>query len=58
MIVEMTAVGGVLIFAIGLKLLELKEMRVGNFLLALVVAPVLVALTPFGTYLTKLLGLG
>lgn len=58
MILEMTAVGGVLIFAIGLKLLELKEFRVGNFLPALIVAPVLVALTPLGTHIAKLLGLG
>ncbi len=57
MIVEMTAVGGVLIFAIGLKLLELKQIRVGNFLPALIIAPILVALTPFGSYLTQLIGL-
>ncbi len=34
---EMTAVGGLLIFAIGLNLLEIKKIKVGNLLPALVV---------------------
>ncbi len=38
----MTSTGGVLIIAISLKLLELKDVRVGNFLPALVLAPLLV----------------
>jgi uncharacterized protein len=36
-IVELSAVGGLLIFAIGLNLLELKEIRVANFLPAFLV---------------------
>jgi uncharacterized membrane protein YqgA involved in biofilm formation len=34
-------VGGLLILGIGLKLLEIKSIRVGNFLPALGLAPVL-----------------
>ncbi|HZJ02666.1 MAG TPA: DUF554 family protein, partial [Thermoleophilia bacterium] len=44
MIAEMTATGGVLILAIALRLLNLKEVRVGNLLPALVFAPAIVAL--------------
>ena len=44
MTAEMTATGGVLIMAIGLSLLELKKIRVGNFLPALAIAPLVVAL--------------
>jgi uncharacterized membrane protein YqgA involved in biofilm formation len=43
MITEMTATGGVLIMGIGLILLDLKRVRVGNFLPALVIAPIIVA---------------
>ncbi len=43
MIREMTAVGGVLIIGIGLNILDLARVRVGNMLPALVVAPLLVA---------------
>ncbi|MBV9453533.1 MAG: DUF554 domain-containing protein [Rubrobacter sp.] len=39
-----TATGGVLIFGLGLVLLELKEVRVANMLPALLIAPVLVAI--------------
>jgi uncharacterized protein len=42
-IAAMTAAGGVLILAIGLRLLELKEIRIGNLLPALVIAPAVVA---------------
>lgn len=42
---EMTAAGGVLILGIGVRLLEIKRLPVGNLLPALAVAPVLVALT-------------
>lgn len=43
---EMTAVGGVILLGIAISsLLEIKPIRVGNFLPALVVAPALVALT-------------
>ena len=38
----LTSAGGVLIIGISLKLLGLKDVRVGNFLPALVIAPVLV----------------
>jgi uncharacterized protein len=40
----MTAVGGVMIMGIGLRLLELREVRVANLLPALVLAPVTVGL--------------
>jgi uncharacterized membrane protein YqgA involved in biofilm formation len=44
MIAEMTATGGVLMLAIGLALLELKQIRTGNLLPAILVAPLIVAL--------------
>jgi uncharacterized protein len=40
----LTSAGGVLIIGISLKLLDLKDVKVGNFLPALVFAPVLVAI--------------
>ncbi len=40
----MTSAGGVLIIGISLKLLELKDVKVGNFLPALVFAPLLVGI--------------
>lgn len=43
MIGEMTAAGGVLILGISFLLLELKEIRLANFLPALAIAPLLVA---------------
>lgn len=43
MIAEMTATGGILIMAIGLLLLEIKRVRVGNFLPAIAIAPLVVA---------------
>lgn len=46
MILAATATGGVLIFGLGLMLLELKEVRVANMLPALVFAPLLVAAAP------------
>ena len=42
MIDEMSAVGGLIILAIGLKLLKIATLRIGAFLPALLVAPVLV----------------
>ncbi|MBP7693422.1 MAG: DUF554 family protein, partial [Anaerolineales bacterium] len=50
MITEMTAAGGLLVMAIGVgPLLELRPIRVGNFLPALVIAPLIVAaLTALG----------
>jgi len=44
MITEMTATGGVMILGIGLLLLEIKRVRAANFLPALAVIPLLVAL--------------
>ena len=43
MITELTATGGVLVLAMGVKLLELKDIRVGNMLPALVFAPLITA---------------
>lgn len=46
MISATTATGGILIFGIGLVLLELRPVRVANMLPALVFAPLLVAAAP------------
>ena len=42
MVTEMSAVGGLIIIAIGLKLLKIVELRIGNFLPALFVTPAIV----------------
>lgn len=42
MILEMTAVGGVLLIGLGLILLKIKNPRIANFLPALIIAPLLV----------------
>jgi uncharacterized membrane protein YqgA involved in biofilm formation len=39
---EMTAVGGLLIVGIGLRLLEIKKLQIANFLPALVFAPLFI----------------
>ena len=44
MVVEITATGGVILLGIGLLMLEVKQVKVTNFLPELVVAPLLVAL--------------
>lgn len=44
LIAEMTATGGVLLLALGLGLLEIKRVRTGNLLPAIVIAPILTAL--------------
>jgi len=44
MIAEMTATGGVLMLALGLGLLEIKPIRAGNLLPAVIVAPIIVAM--------------
>ncbi len=45
MIAEMTATGGIMIMGIGVgSLLELKPIRVGNFLPALIIAPLIVGM--------------
>lgn len=46
MILATTATGGVLIFGLGLVLLDLKEIRVANMLPALVFAPALILVAP------------
>ena len=46
MISSTTATGGILIFGLGLGLLDLKEIRVANMLPALLIAPLLVAASP------------
>jgi uncharacterized membrane protein YqgA involved in biofilm formation len=45
MIMQMTAVGGLLIVGIGLNILEVARIRVGNLLPSLLTAPILVMLT-------------
>jgi len=42
MIAEMSAVGGLIIMAIGLRFLKVASLRIGNFLPSLIVAPALV----------------
>jgi uncharacterized membrane protein YqgA involved in biofilm formation len=49
MIVEMTAAGGLIIVGISLKLLDLKDIRLANFLPALAIAPLIVVIVPFIT---------
>jgi uncharacterized protein len=44
MIAEMTATGGVIIMGIGLVLLDLKRIRIGSFLPAIFIAPLIVGL--------------
>jgi uncharacterized membrane protein YqgA involved in biofilm formation len=46
MLAGLTAVGGVLVMGIGLRLLEVRSVRVANLLPALVIAPLVVALWP------------
>ncbi len=48
MMAEMTAVGGILLIGIAISsLLEIKSIRVGNFLPSLAIAPVIVAILSF-----------
>ena len=44
MVAELTATGGVVLLSIGLRLLELKQIRAANLLPALFVAPTAVAI--------------
>ncbi len=46
MIAEMTATGGVIIIAIGINLLDIKQLRLANYIPAIFIAPVIVALIP------------
>ena len=43
-IIEMTAVGGILLMALALVLLDVKKSRVANFLPALIIAPLMVVI--------------
>ncbi len=43
-IAELTATGGVMVLGIGIRLLNVRDIRVGNFLPALVFAPLVLAL--------------
>jgi len=45
MVEEMTATGGILIVGIGIKLLDIKDIRLASFLPALILAPVTVLIT-------------
>jgi hypothetical protein len=47
----MSATGGVIILGIGLKLLNLKDIRLANLLPALVIAPLIVRVLPAVTAL-------
>jgi hypothetical protein len=51
MVIEMSATGGVIILGIGLKLLNLKDIRLANLLPALVIAPLIVRVLPAVTAL-------
>jgi uncharacterized membrane protein YqgA involved in biofilm formation len=44
MVTEMSATGGLMVIGIGLRLLDIKQVPVGSFLPALVIAPLAVAL--------------
>lgn len=44
MIAEMTAAGGIILLGLGLTLLDVKKPRIANFLPALVIAPLMVAI--------------
>lgn len=46
MITEMTATGGLIIVGIGIRLLDIKDLRLANFVPAIAIAPVLLALIP------------
>lgn len=59
MIAEMTATGGIIILGLGVSsLLELREIRTGNLLPALVLAPILVKLVELLAPLLSAIGLG
>jgi uncharacterized membrane protein YqgA involved in biofilm formation len=44
MVLEMTATGGIMVIGIGIRLLDIRPLRVASFLPALVIAPVAVGL--------------
>ena len=51
MTTEMTATGGLIVVGIGLKLLDLTQIRLASFLPALVIAPLIVAAIPWFKHL-------
>ncbi len=46
MITEMTATGGLVIMGVGIKLLQMQDLRLANFVPSIAVAPVIVGLIP------------
>jgi uncharacterized protein len=55
-IIELTAVGGLILVAVGLKLLKIRDLRIANFLPALVFAPLLVTGVSFWPQMSDTLG--
>ncbi len=47
MVTEMTATGGLIIIGIGIRLLDLKDLPLANFVPAIAIAPMIVVLIPF-----------
>ena len=54
---ELSAVGGVLLMMIGLGLLDIRKCKTGNFLPAMVIAPLLSMASPLFSSLVKSLGI-
>jgi uncharacterized membrane protein YqgA involved in biofilm formation len=52
-ITELTAAGGLILVAVGLKLLKIRDLRVANYLPALVFAPLLVAFVAIWPHLFR-----
>ena len=52
-ITELTAAGGLILVAVGLKLLKIRDLRVANYLPALVFAPLLVAVVAIWPHLFR-----
>ncbi|SHF29926.1 hypothetical protein SAMN02745164_02197 [Marinitoga hydrogenitolerans DSM 16785] len=44
---DLVAVGGIMVLGIGLKILDIKDTKVGNFLPSLIIAPILVWIVSF-----------
>ncbi len=53
---ELSAVGGVLLMMIGLGLLDIRKSKTGNFLPAMLIAPVLAILSPYVVMLFAFVG--
>ncbi len=56
-ITELAAVGGMLLLMIGFNLLDIRRTKTGNFLPAMVVAPLLAMASPYLTRLLSIVGL-